>query len=133
LRCRRGVAEIAGSLSMLAITISLLAGGSAVAMVSIHAASELVTGANAARARQEGILLESLGTQTNSTGTYLWVFNYGWESPSVKAVYADGVPVSWSTPCDVLAPRTICPFVITARAGANVSIIAGGVVLDATV
>ena len=51
LTSRRGIGEVIGSVSMLAVTIALLAGASAVAVLSITDASRLVQSSSQAEQR----------------------------------------------------------------------------------
>ena len=88
-----------GSVSMLAITIALLGGTSYLALSSINGAANMVGGSAQQEAREAGVLLEVVGSQTNSSGTFVWLLDYGWESAPVATVLVDSRAVAWSTSC----------------------------------
>ena len=86
-------------MSMLAITIALLGGASFLAFSSIDGAAAMVRGSAQEEARQTGLLLTVVGSQSNGTGTYLWLLDYGWESSPIGSVLVDTQPVPWSASC----------------------------------
>ncbi|MDV3276956.1 MAG: hypothetical protein LYZ69_00640 [Nitrososphaerales archaeon] len=130
---RPGIGEVVGSVSMLAITIALLAGTSAVALLSIHNAAELVSTAGEQRQREAGMLVDVVGTQSNSSGTYVWLYDYGWESAPVQAVFINGETASWSFNCGGDWSGSLCIVSLPAAEKGQVTIVMGGVSLGASV
>ena len=96
---KRGIGEVIGSVSMLAVTIALLAGASVVGVLSIQNASALIQSSSQAEQRDAGVLVSVLMTQSNASGTFVWLYDYGWASAPVKAVYIQGQSVGWSSSC----------------------------------
>jgi hypothetical protein len=133
LASRRAIGEVVGSVSMLAVTIGLLAGASVVAALSIHDASGLIQGSSQAEQRDVGVLVSVLTTQTNRTGTYVWLYDYGWVSEPVKAVYADGQTVAWSTTCGSDWSGGLCVIDVGPPVSGELTIVIGGISIAATV
>jgi hypothetical protein len=132
MRSRRGIGEVVGSVAMLAVTIALLAGASAVAVLSIQAASELADKSAQDQRENAGLLVSVVTTQTNSSGTFVWLFDYGWTSAGVKSVYDDGQQVGWSSTCNGDWTESVCVVTLPPVRG-DLTILIGGVSIAATV
>ncbi|HXW36839.1 MAG TPA: hypothetical protein VEJ36_02905 [Nitrososphaerales archaeon] len=132
MRSRKGTGEVVGSVTTLAITIALLAGASGLAAFSIGESARLAQ--ESARLEQDdaGTLVSVLSVQTNSSGTFVLLFDYGWVSPPVRGVYVGGSPVSWSSHCPSDWIGSVCTVVIPAASG-EITILVGGVSVVAAV
>jgi len=133
LTSRRAIGEVIGSVSMLAVTIALLAGASAVAVMSIRDASNLVQGSSQEQQREAGILVSLVTAQSNSSGTYLWLYDYGWVSQPVKDVYVQGESVGWTSTCGSDWAGRICTISIVPPEKGTVTVIISGISIAATV
>jgi len=133
LTSRRAIGEVVGSVSMLAVTIALLAGASVVAVLSIGDASNLVRGASQAEQRNAGVLVSLVTSQTNATGTYVWLYDYGWTSEPVKAVYVQGEAVHWSSTCGGDWTDGLCAITIVPPQRGGLTVVVGEVSIEATV
>lgn len=118
---------------MLAITIALLSGASILAVGSIDGASALVRGSSQEQERDAGILISVLSGQSNSTGTYVWLYDYGWESAPVQAVYSGGSAVQWSSTCPGAWAGALCLVRTPASGSAVLTIVIGGESVAASV
>lgn len=125
--------EVAGSLSMLAITIALLSGASFIAVASIRAASSLAEGTSQQEQRQVGVMISVLGEQSNSSGTFVWLYDYGWESAPVSAVYANGGLVTWESTCPGDWAGSLCLVSISAPEHGELTVVIGGESIAASV
>ena len=105
---RSAVGEVVGSVSMLAITMALLGGASYLAMSSIDGAASLVGGSAQQQAREAGLLVAVVGTESNATGAYVWLFDYGWESSPLGSVFLNSQPVSWASNCGADWTGALC-------------------------
>lgn len=123
---RPAVGEVAGSVSMLAITIALLGGASYLAFSSINGAAAMVGGSAQEEARQAGVLLTVVGSQSNATGTYLWLLDYGWESVPVGSVLVDAQSVLWSASCSGDWAGSLCVLVLPPGASGPITVVVGG-------
>jgi len=119
--------------SMLAVTIALLAGASAVAVLSITDASRLVQSSSQAEQRDAGVLVTIVASQANQSGTYVWLYDYGWTSGPVGAVYVEGQPVHWSSTCGDDWTGDVCYISIVPPASGVLTVLVGGVSIAATV
>lgn len=133
MRSRRGLGEVAGSLSMLAITIALLSGASFLAVGSIKGAETLMQGSSQEQQRQAGVMISVLGVQSNSSGTFVWLYDYGWESAPVQAVYANGRPVQFSSTCPGDWAGSLCTVSLATAESGELTIIIGGESIAASV
>ena len=124
---------MAGSVSMLAVTIALLAGGSAVALLSIRNGAGLVQAADSKRASQAGVLVEVVASQSNGSGTFVWLFNYGWVGAPISDVYMDGRGVGWSSNCSTAAPGRLCVLVLPPGSTGEMDVVMDGVSVAARV
>jgi len=118
---------------MLAITMALLGGASFMALLSVRNGAVTV-GDNAQRqALQAGVLLNVVGTQTNSSGTYVWLFDYGWEGPPVSSVHLGAQEVQWSTTCGGRWAGSLCVVKVPGSITGVLTVIVGGVSIEAAV
>jgi len=105
----RGVSEVVSSVSMLAITIAVLGAVGAISLGSLRSANAVLSAGSQNAASADGVLLSVVSTQANSSGTYVWLFDYGWTPARLSGVYVDGGAVGgWSSTCSDLLPREIC-------------------------
>lgn len=127
---RAAVGEVVGSVSMLAITIALLGGASYLAFSSINGAAAMVGGSAQQEARAAGLLVSVVGSQSNATGTYVWLLDYGWESSPLGPVLVGDRPVSWSTTCTGDWSGTLCVLTLPPGAYGPMTVVIGGKSLE---
>jgi hypothetical protein len=109
LRRSRGISEVVSSISMLAITIAILGGVGLISLGSLRSANGVLLSGSQNAADEAGILLTVVGTQSNATGSYAWLFNYGWVQGHLTDVYLDGgLAQGWTSTCSSLQPRAMC-------------------------
>ena len=120
-------------MSMLAVTIGLLAGASVVGILSIRDASNLIQGSSQGEQRDVGVLVSVLTTQTNGSGTYVWLYDYGWVSEPVRAVYAEGEAVPWTTSCGADWSNGLCFLATDRPVSGELTIVIGGFSIATTV
>ena len=72
------MSEVVSSLAVLMITIALLGAVGAVALGSVRSSGSLLSSSSQAAAREDGLLLALVSVQSNSSGSYAWVYDYGW-------------------------------------------------------
>ena len=130
---RRAVGEVVGSVSMLAITIALLGGASYLAFASINGAAAMLGGSAQQEAREAGLLLAVVGSQSNVTGTYVWLVDYGWESSPVGSVFVDAQSVPWTTTCSGEWSGALCVVKLPPGAAGLTTIVLGGESLEVSV
>lgn len=94
---------------MLAITIAVLGGVGLICLGSLRSANGvLLTGSENAE-NEAGVLITIVGSQSNSSGTYVWLFDYGWSQARLTSVYlAGGLEPGWSSTCAPLQPKAMC-------------------------
>ena len=103
---RRGIGEVAGSLSMLVVTMALLTSASFLSFVSVKAGASMLTAGAEGEAVAAGQLVGVVATQSNVTGSYLWLFNYGWEEAAITRSYGrTAYPFS---SCGLISQRSMC-------------------------
>lgn len=123
---RTAVSEVVSSLAVLSITIALLGGIGVVALGSIRSSGNLLSLNSRAAATQSGLLLEVISVQSNSSGTYAWVYDYGWEQGALSSAYFNGGLVQWSSNCGgVVRPGALCAVSIPAGYHGQVSMVFG--------
>jgi hypothetical protein len=83
-------------------------------------------------AREAGLLVTVVGFQSNATGTYVWLLDYGWESSPVGSVLVNGQPVSWSTNCPGDWSGTLCELTLPQGASGSATVVIGGKALEVT-
>ncbi|HEV2389230.1 MAG TPA: hypothetical protein VGS04_00750 [Nitrososphaerales archaeon] len=133
-RRRAGVSEIVSSLAVLAITVALLGAVGSVALGSVRSSGTLLSSGSQAAARQDGILLTLVSVQSNSTGSYAWVYDYGWVQGALSAAYLNGGLVRWSSSCaGVLQPGKVCAISVPPGLHGQVSIVFGTKSMDYSV
>jgi len=94
---------------MLAITIAVFGAVGLISLGSLRSANGVLLTGSQNAASADGILLTVVSTQDNSSGTYVWLFNYGWTPAHLSGVYIDGGKASgWSSSCSALKPEGIC-------------------------
>ena len=81
---------------MLLVTMALLGGASVISVLSVRGAASLVSGSANDEARSIGELVEVVSTRTNSSGSYIWLYNYGWVDSEVSSVLLNGLGVAWT-------------------------------------
>jgi hypothetical protein len=103
---RRGIGEIAGSLSMLVVTMGLLTTASFLSFVSVKAGASMLTAGAESEAIAAGQLVGVVATQSNITGSYVWLFNYGWEEAAISRTYGqNAAPLS---SCGLVSQNSMC-------------------------
>jgi hypothetical protein len=108
---------------MLMVTMSILGGLSLVSMQSIRSASNMLAQGSQAQAQDAGLLFTVLSVQSNTSGAYVWLYNYGWSSGRVTEVFLDGGIVSgWSSSCPTIKPGSLCVVHLPQRTGGSVTI-----------
>jgi len=111
---------------ILVVTIALLGGIGVVAFGSIRSSGSLLSLTSEGAAKDYGLLLALVSVQSNSTGSYAWVYNYGWVQGVLSAAYLDGGLVAWSSSCaGVLRPGALCAVSLPAGAHGEVSVVFG--------
>ena len=120
------MSEVVSSLAILMITMALLSGIGAVALGSVRSSGSLLSLSSQGAARENGLLLALVSVQSNATGSYAWVYNYGWVQGTLSAAYLNGGIVRWWSTCaGVLQPGRLCAIAVPAEAHGAVSIIFG--------
>jgi len=120
------VSEVVSSLVVLVVTIALLGGIGVVAFGSIRSSGNLLSLTSEGAAKDYGLLLALVSVQSNSSGSYAWIYNYGWVQGTISAAYLDGGLVKWSSSCaGVLQPGSVCTISLPTRAHGEVSMVFG--------
>ncbi len=128
------MSEVVSSLAVLMVTIALLGAIGVVALGSVRSSGSLLSSSSQGAAREDGLLLALVSVQTNSSGSYAWVYDYGWVQGTLSAAYLNGGLVKWSSSCGgVLRPGTLCAISIPTGAHGEVSIVFGTKSLDFSV
>jgi len=128
-----GIGEVVGSVSMLVITMALLGSASYLALASINGAAAMVDGSAARQSRDIGVLLVTIGSQSNASGTYVWLLDYGWQSAPVGSVFLNAESVSWSSNCPANWSGSICAVTLPSGARGQVTIVVGGKSVEVSV
>jgi hypothetical protein len=128
---RAGVSEIVSSLAMLMITIALLGAIGVVALESIRGSGSLLSSSSQGAARDYGVLLSLVSVQSNASGTFAWVYNFGWVQGSISGAYIDGGAVAYVSSCGaVVEPETLCAFSLPAGDHGEASLVFGAKSLE---
>jgi hypothetical protein len=128
------VSEVVSSLAVLMITVALLGAVGAVALGSVRSSGSLLSSSSQGAAREDGLLLALVSVQSNSTGSYAWVYDYGWVQGSLSAAYLNGGVVRWSSSCTgMLQPGKVCAISVPPGMHGEVSIVFGTKSLDFSV
>ncbi len=123
---RPGVSEVVSSLAVLMVTIALLGGIGAVAFGSVRSSGGLLSLSSQGAAREYGLLVALVSVQSNSTGTFAWLYNYGWAEGTLSAAYLNGGLVKWSSSCaGVLEPGRLCAISVPAGSHGEVNVVFG--------
>ncbi len=131
---RAGVSEIVSSLALLMVTVALLGAMGVLALGSVRASGGLLTSSSQGEARGYGVLLALISVQSNSTGSYAWVYNYGWVQGALSAAYVNGGVVGWTSTCGgIVKPGAVCAISIAPSAHGEVSMVFGTKSLDYSV
>ncbi len=96
---------------MLLVTMALLAGASVISVLSVRSAATLESDSAKNEARSIGELVEVVSTQVNSSGSYIWLYNYGWVDALVTSVYVQGARVAWAS-CGTIMHGSSCVVVL---------------------
>jgi hypothetical protein len=111
---------------MLVVTMAVLGGVGALSLGSIRSADNVLLSGSQSAADSAGILLTVVSTQSNSSGTYVWVFDYGWTPARLSSVYLDGGVLSgWASTCSPLLVREMCAVALPPGTHGAVSILFG--------
>jgi len=117
---------VVSSLAVLAITVALLGGIGAVALGSVRSSGSLLSASSQQAAKDYGLLLALVSVQSNSSGSYAWVYDYGWVQGTVSAAYINGGLVKWASSCaGVLQPGKVCAIWVPTGEHGQVSILFG--------
>lgn len=123
---RAAVSEVVSSVAMLIITMAVLGGLAALSLGSLRSANDLVASDSQNAVAEAGVLLTVVSTQSNSSGTYVWVFDYGWTPATLSSVYVNGGLVSgWSSSCNPLQVKDMCAVSLPPNTHGTVSILFG--------
>lgn len=120
---RRGIGEIAGSLSMLVVTMGLLTTASFLSFVSVKAGASMLTAGAEGEALAAGQLVGVVATQSNITGSYVWLFNYGWEGAAISKTYGQTAPPLAS--CGLISLNSMCVLSFPAGTRGEVTLLVG--------
>jgi hypothetical protein len=129
----RGLSEVVGALAVLMVTIAVLGGLSAIALASVRGAGNLLSADSQAAARNYGLQLALVAVQSNSTGSYAWIFDYGWEQGSLTSVYVNGGSTQWASTCTPLRPESMCSVALPPSSHGQVTAVFGTKTLGFTV
>ena len=122
----RAVSEVVSSVTMLAITIAILGVVGAISLGSLRSANSVLLSGSQDAASADGVLLTVVSTQDNSSGTYVWLFNYGWTAAPLSGVYLDGGQTNgWTSTCAPLQPKGMCDLRLPSDTHGTVSMIFG--------
>jgi len=125
------VSEVVSSLAVLMVTIALLGGIGFVALGSVRSSGSLLSSSSQGAAREYGLLLALVSVQSNSSGSFAWVYNYGWVEGTLSAAYLNGGLVKWGSSCaGVLQPGKVCAISVPPGEHGEVSIVFGSKSLD---
>lgn len=120
------MSEVVSSLAILTVTMALLGGIGAMSLGSVRNSGSLLSLTSQAAARDYGVLIALVSVQSNSTGSYAWVYNYGWQPGALSAAYLNGGLVEWSSSCaGLLQPGELCAISIPTGVHGEVSIVFG--------
>jgi len=107
--------------------MALLGGFTFVSLQSIKSAVQLITNNSAKSAAEAGVLLRVVSTQQNATGSFIWLFDYGWQSAKLTSVYLDGGLVQgWSTSCVPIQVDAMCVVRLSSSTQGEVTLFFGG-------
>ena len=91
---------------MLVVTMALLTTASFLSFVSVKAGASMLTAGAEGEAIATGQLVGVVAIQTNITGSYIWLFNYGWEDAAIIRTYGHATaPLS---SCGLVRQGSMC-------------------------
>jgi flagellin-like protein len=105
---RKAVSEVISAVMTLAITMSVLTGVFYIVSSSISHTEKDAQRSNQSYQKRLGSLFSLVFEFTNSSGTYLYFYSYGWEDVSLLAVYLDGEKIKYTTSCFNVKPGSVC-------------------------
>jgi hypothetical protein len=123
---RGAIGEVAGAVSILAITLALLGGVSALSLGWLRGASSLVVQGQDRQNQQAGTLISFVATQKNVTGCYIWLYNYGWIGGTVSGVYLNGSLLTTTVNPNPVTARTLAVITMAPWVNGNLTVIIGG-------
>jgi len=119
---------------VLGVTVALLGAVGYLALGSVRTSGSLLSSGAAGDAKESGLLLALVAVQSNSTGSYAWVYDYGWVGGTASAAYLNGGLVKLSSTCGgVLSPGRMCAFSTPPGEQGEVSLVFGAKSLDYSV
>lgn len=125
------MSEIVSSLAVLMVTVALLGAAGAVAFSSLRGSGSLLSSSSQGAARDYGVLLALVSVQSNSSGTFAWVYDYGWVGGTLSAAYVDGGLVKWSSSCGgAVQPGHVCAVSVPPGQRGQVTLVFGAKTLD---
>jgi hypothetical protein len=104
--------------------MALLAGASSISVLSVRSAATLESSSAQEAARNVGMLVKVVSTQTNGTGSFIWLFNYGWVDTGVTSMYANGARETGAS-CRTIQRGSLCVLTLPAGSGGTVTIVLG--------
>ncbi len=78
-----------------------------ISVLSVRSAATLESSSAKNEARSIGELVEVVSTQVNSSGSFIWLYNYGWVDAPVTSVYVHGSRVAWAS-CGTITHGSSC-------------------------
>lgn len=130
---RRAVSEVISAIVIFAITVALLSSAFFLATSSISATEKNIKEQNSSYERELGVLVSLIYQVKNSTGTYLYFINYGWQDTYFEKVYLNGVEVSWHSNCNIFSPGQICYIVLGGNAIGQIQVVLWGYEIEQTI
>ncbi len=125
-RSRSAISEVVASVAMLVVTMAVLGGLAVLSLGSIRSADDVLLSGSQSAAGSAGVLLTVVSTQSNSSGTYVWLFDYGWTPARLSSVYlAGGVLGGWASTCSPLPVKEMCSLALPPDTHGAVSILFG--------
>lgn len=119
---------------MLAITIAVLGGVGLISLGSLRSANGVLLTGSESAASESGVLLTVVATQSNASGTYVWLFNYGWNEAKLTSVYVGGgLAQGWTSTCASLQPKEMCALQLPPGTHGSVTLAFGARTVSLTV
>ena len=108
------------------VTVALIGAIGVVALSSVRSSGSLLSSGSQGAANEDGLLLSLVSVQSNSTGSYAWIFDYGWVPGTISSAYLNGGLVAWSSSCSgVVQPGRLCAVSLAAGEHGEVSVVFG--------
>jgi hypothetical protein len=125
-RSRSAISEVVASVAMLVITMAVLGGLGVLSLGSIRSSDNVLLSGSQSAANSAGVLLTVVSTQSNSSGTYVWLFDYGWTPARLTSVYLDGgILDGWSASCSTIPVKSMCSLALPPDTHGAVSFLFG--------